>query len=64
MKTIVAQLLTTIYSDGTKKVTAYKALSTTGKVKRDSKGRYQSITPDTVVTCPNCGHEFRVGKYQ
>jgi len=30
--------------------------------RRHEKSMKASVTPDTMVTCPNCGTEFRVGK--
>ena len=29
---------------------------------REAEERRRHVTPDTVVTCPNCGTEFRVGR--
>lgn len=39
----------------------------TGKLVREQESRHEStniacVTPDTVVKCPNCGIQFRVGK--
>ncbi len=58
----------TLYKDKTVRLTTQRG---TRKVERDvyekriekaRSFRRENISPDTLVTCPNCGTEFRVGK--
>ena len=32
------------------------------RAKREAADKREHVTPDSVVTCPQCGYEFRVGK--
>ncbi len=43
---------------GTKRYTKKEV----AKIIRNAKAKRRNVTPDTVVKCPECGAEFRVGK--
>jgi hypothetical protein len=68
-KTIVKQVLITVYSDGTTKATPFDpnfaVRDANGRVvKKPRPSKAPHVTPDPMVTCPVCGSTFRVGRSQ
>lgn len=57
---LVGKILRVSYRDHEIKGAQVQSLINEAKMHSDAKRR--CVSPDTVVTCPNCGTEFRVGR--